>query len=154
MKRLTTIAFGMSLFAAPLLADGHASGDAAAGENVFKKCKACHSIVADDETVIQKGGRTGPNLYGLYTRQAGSYEDFKYGDSLVEAGEAGLEWNEADFVQYAADPKDFLATYLDDKRARSKMAFKLRDEADAANVWAYIVSVGPEIEAEEAEASN
>jgi len=147
MNRLKTLAFGMSLFAGPLLADGHASGDAGAGEKVFNKCKACHSIIATDETVIQKGGKIGPNLFGIYTRQAGSLEDFKYGDSIVAAGEAGLEWNEADFVSYMADPKKFLAEYLDDKRAKSKMAFKLRDDKDAADVWAYLVSVGPKTEA-------
>ena len=148
MKLLKTLAFGFSLAAAPLLAEGHASGDAEAGENVFKKCKACHSIIADDETIIEKGGIIGPNLYGLYTRTAGSLEGFKYGDSIAAAGEAGLEWNEADFVTYVTDPKKFLATYLDDKKAKSKMSFKLKDEEDSANVWAYLVSVGPEVEAE------
>ena len=74
--------------------------------------------------------------------------DFRYGDSIIEAGEKGLVWNEEEFLKYVADPKEYLAEYNDDKRARSKMAFKLRDEADAANVWAYLVSVGPEVEAE------
>ncbi|MGB3247172.1 MAG: c-type cytochrome [Sulfitobacter sp.] len=154
MKLLKTLAFGFGIFAAPVLADGHASGDAEAGEKVFKKCKACHSIIADDETVIEKGGVIGPNLYGIYTRQAGSLEGFKYGDSIAEAGEAGLEWNEADFLVYVSDPKKFLASYLDNNRAKSKMAFKLKDDEDAANVWAYLVSVGPEVEAEATDASN
>ncbi len=157
MKLLNTLAVGFSLAAAPLLAEGHASGDAEAGAKVFAKCKACHSIVADDDTIIERGGRIGPNLYGVYTRQAGAVEDFRYGDSIVEAGVAGLMWNEADFVSYLADPKDFLAEYLDDSKARSKMAFKVTDEEDAADVWTYLVSVGPEVEADaeaETEASN
>jgi cytochrome c len=45
------------------------------------------------------------------------------------------------FVAYVADPKDFLKSYLDDKKAKSKMAFKLKDAEDQANVWAYLVSV-------------
>lgn len=96
-----------------------------------------------------KGGRTGPNLYGLYTRQAGTEEDFgrKYGDSLVEAGEKGLIWDEEHFVTYVADPRAFLREYNEDNRARSKMSFKLGDEQDAKDLWAYIVSVGPEVEA-------
>ena len=99
-----------------------------------------------DGNAIVKGGRTGPNLYGIYTRVAGTEEDFakKYGDSLAEAGEAGLEWNETEFVSYVQDPKAFLQTYLDDKKARSKMSYKLRKEEDAKNLWAYLVSVGPE----------
>lgn len=153
MKILSILTLGFGLVAAPLLADGHASGDAEAGEAVMKKCKSCHMIVAEDDTVIFKGGKTGPNLYGLLGRQAGSVEGFKYGKSLVEAGEGGLVWDEAEFVSYVADPKKYLQTRLDDKKAKSKMSFKLKKEEDAANVWAYIVSVGPAAEAE-TEASN
>jgi cytochrome c len=149
MTIFKTAAIGFVMMAAPAFADGHATGDAAEGENVFKKCKACHSIVDAEGEVIVKGGRNGPNLYGLYTRVAGSEEEFgrKYGDSLVEVGEGGLSWDEANFVAYVADPRDFLRTTLDNKRARSKMSFKLGDEDDAKNVWAYIVSVGPEVAA-------
>jgi cytochrome c len=145
MNKLKIAALGLALVAGPAFADGHATGDAAAGEGVFQKCKACHAVVDADGNDIVKGGRTGPNLYGLYTRQAGTNEDFakKYGDSLIEAGEKGLMWNEADFVAYVSDPREFLRTYNDDKRARSKMSFKLGSEDDSKNVWAYLVSVGP-----------
>jgi cytochrome c len=148
MKLFTVTALGMALMSAPAFAEGHASGDAGAGETVFNKCKACHMITDAEGNDIVKGGRTGPNLYGLLGRAAAS-EDFRYGDSLIEAGEAGLVWNEEEFVKYVADPKEYLETYLDKSRARSKMAFKLRDEEEAANVWAYLVSVGPEVAAEE-----
>jgi cytochrome c len=148
MNKLKIAALGLALVAGPAFADGHATGDAAAGEGVFQKCKACHAVVDADGNDIVKGGRTGPNLYGLYTRQAGTNEDFakKYGDSLIEAGEKGLMWNEADFVAYVSDPREFLRTYNDDKRARSKMSFKLGSEDDSKNVWAYLVSVGPAAE--------
>mgnify|MGYP001803703467 FL=1 len=141
-------ALGTALMAGPAFADGHATGDAAAGEDVFKKCKACHAVVDAEGEVIVKGGRNGPNLYGIYTRVAGTEEDFgkKYGKSLIATGEAGLEWNEEDFVNYVADPRKFLQTYLDDKKAKSKMSFKLKDEQDAKDVWAYLVSVGPQPE--------
>lgn len=147
MKLFAVTALGFALLSAPAFADGHATGDAEAGEKVFNKCKACHMIQDADGENIVKGGRTGPNLYGLVTRAAGS-SDFKYGKSIVEAGEAGLVWNEEEFVKYVANPKKYLAKYNDDKRAKSKMAFKLKDAEDAANVWAFIASVGPEIEAE------
>ena len=100
-------------------------------------------IASANGEAIQKGGKTGPNLYGLLDRVAGS-ADFKYGKSIVAAGEAGLAWTEADFVTYVADPKKFLAAYLDDSKAKSKMSFKLKKEEEAANVWAYLVSVGPQ----------
>ena len=142
MKTMKMALMGLLMTAGPALAGGHASGDAAAGEAVFKKCKACHAIGADDGTVIVKGGKNAPNLYGIYDRQAAVHPDFKkYGDSLVEAGAKGLVWNEADFVAYVADPKEFIKSYLGDKKAKSKMAFKLKDAEDQANVWAYLVSV-------------
>ena len=142
MKTFKMALMALAMTAGPALAGGHASGDAAAGEAVFKKCKACHAIVADDGTVIVKGGRNAPNLYGIYDRQAAVHPDFKkYGKSLIAAGVQGLAWNEADFVAYVADPKKFLKTYLDDKKAKSKMAFKLKKAEDQANVLAYLVSV-------------
>ena len=141
---IATAATAMTL-AGSAFAESHAgSGDAEAGEREFNKCKSCHMIVADDGTEIVKGGRTGPNLYGIIGRQAGSVEDFRYGDSLVAAGEAGLEWNEETFVAYVQDPKGFLAEYLDDSSARSKMSFRLRSGME--DVYAYLVSVGPEME--------
>ncbi len=145
MNMMKAAALGLTLLAGPAFADGHASGDAAAGEGVFKKCKSCHGIVDAEGEVLAKGGRSGPNLYGIFGSVAGANAEFgkKYGKSLVEAGEAGLEWNEAEFVAYVADPKGYLRTYNDDKKAKSKMSFKLRDEEDAKNVWAYLVSVGP-----------
>lgn len=124
-------------FAAPAFADG----DAAAGEKAFNKCKSCHMIVADDGTEIVKGGKTGPNLYGVIGRTAGA-ADFRYGDDLVAAGEAGLVWDEANLAEYSADPRAFLRAYLDDSKAKSRMAFKLKKGGD--DVAAYLASVGPQ----------
>lgn len=143
MKIFGVLTVGLGLAAAPLFADGHATGDAEAGEKVFSKCKACHSVIDADGEVVAKGGKNGPNLYALLARQAGTVDGFKYGDSIVEAGEAGLVWDEAQFVDYVADPRKFLRATLDDKKAKSKMSFKLKDAEDAANVWAYLVSIGP-----------
>ena len=85
MTPIRTLAILAALGAAtPALAEG----DVAKGEKAFKKCKACHMIVNGDE-VIFKGGKTGPNLYGIIGRSAGTAEDFKYCKSLAAAGEAG-----------------------------------------------------------------
>lgn len=143
MKMTAIAAVTTALLAAPAFADGHATGDAAAGENVWKKCKSCHMIVADDGTEVQKGGKTGPNLHGIVGRTIGSVEDFKYGKSIAALGETGAVWDEAQFVTYVADPKKFLQEALDDPKAKSKMSFKLKDAEDATNLWAYLASVGP-----------
>ena len=127
------------------IADGHATGVAAAGEKGFKKCKSCHMIVSNDGSVIQKGSKTGPNLYGLYNRVMGSQEGFRYSKGLVAMGEQDAAWDEAQFVAWTKDPSDFLKESLG-KRQRSKMSYKLKSEKDARNIWAYLVSVGPEAE--------
>jgi cytochrome c len=67
---------------------------------------------------------------------------------MVEAGEAGVTWDEESFIKYVANPKNFLVEATGDSRAKSKMSFKLKKEQDAANVWAYLVSVGPAVEVE------
>lgn len=114
------------------------AADAAAGEDAFKKCKACHTIANGDD-VIYKGGKTGPNLYGVIGRQAGTVEGFRYGKDLVAAGEAGLVWDEVTIAEYVEDPKKFLAKTLDKKGVRSKMSFKLRKGGE--DVAAYLASV-------------
>ncbi len=153
MKLKITAAVASAVLATTAMADSHATGDAAKGEKDFRKCKSCHMIQDAEGTNIVKGGKTGPNLYGIVGRQAGTVEGFRYGASLVAAGEAGLIWDEAQFVAYVEDPKKFLQAYLDDGKAKSKMSFKLKKGGD--NVWAYLVSVSPEVEMEaEAEATN
>ncbi len=143
MKLMIATAATAIAFAGAAFAGSHAgSGDAAAGEKEFNKCKSCHMIVADDGTEIVKGGRTGPNLYNIIGRQAGVQEGFRYGDSLVAAGEAGLVWDEETFVAYVQDPKGFLAEYLDDKSARSKMSYRLRKGME--DVYSYLVTVSPD----------
>lgn len=133
----TTLAILATLsIATPALADG----DAAAGEKAFKKCKACH-MIADGDNVIFKGGKTGPNLYGIIGRTAGTVDGYRYGDDLVAAGAAGLVWDEMNLVSYMADPKIFLQETLGDSGAKSKMAFKLSKGGE--DVAAYLASVAP-----------
>ncbi len=120
----------------------YAEGDAEAGKKTFNKCKSCHQIADPAGEVIVKGGKTGPNLYGIAGRTAGTVEGFKYGDSIVAAGENGLVWDEETFVSYAQDPKAFLKDYLGETSAKSKMTFKLKKGAE--DVYAYIVSVSGE----------
>lgn len=133
MKHSLTLAAALMTLAAPAFAEG----DAAAGEKEFRKCKSCHAIASADETIV-KGGKTGPNLYGVVGRAAGTAEDFKYGDDIVKAGEAGLIWDEESLAAYIEDPKAFLQETLDDKSAKSKMTFKLKK--NTADVAAYLAT--------------
>jgi cytochrome c len=111
--------------AVALLSSPAFAGDAAKGEADFKKCKACHAITATDGTEVVKGGKTGPNLFGVIGRQIGSYPDFKYGDSIVAAGADASVWDEASLAAYLVDPAKWLQEKTGDPSAKSKMTFKL-----------------------------
>lgn len=145
MTRLS-LALAASLVAGPAFAGAHASGDAAAGEQVFNQCQTCHVVQNDDgEVLAGRNAKTGPNLYGLPGRTVGSVDGFRYGDSIVAVGESGAAWDEENFVAFVQDPGSWLEEKLGGK-VRSKMSFRLRSEEDAANVWAYIASLSPEPE--------
>jgi len=126
--------------AAGLLAAPAVAGDAAAGEKIFMKCKACHSIIAPDGTAIQKGGRTGPNLFGVIGRPVASEPGFDYGNSIKAAGATGAVWDEASLATYVADPTAWLKQVTGDDSAKTKMTFKLPE--GGADVAAYLASVG------------
>ncbi|QGX97739.1 c-type cytochrome [Roseovarius faecimaris] len=138
MKTLLTTSAALLALAVPAFA----AGDAEEGEKAFKKCKACHMIVSDDGEEIVKGGKTGPNLYGVIGRVAGSQDGFKYGDGLQEAMAAEFTWTEEELAVYVADPK----AWLGDKgyAAKSKMTFKLKKGGE--DVAAYLASVAPAAE--------
>ena len=137
MKKILNIVTVLLLFAfSPV-----AAGDIAKGEKKFKKCKSCHMIVDDSGRRIVKGGRNGPNLYGISGRVAASIDGFKYGKSLATLGKSGFVWSKSEFIAYVADPKKYLVDKLDDKKARSKMSYKLKNDVDTLNIWAYLESV-------------
>ncbi|MFL2799309.1 MAG: c-type cytochrome [Paracoccaceae bacterium] len=114
--------------------------DVALGKKSFRKCKSCHMIKTDSNVFIQKGGKTGPNLWGLKGRVIGS-TSYRYGKSIIEVGESGLVWDKKNFIEYVANPKAFLSSKLNDRAAKSKMSYKLKKKSDAYNIWAYLSSV-------------
>jgi cytochrome c len=108
------------LFAAPALAEG----DAAKGEKVFAKCKACHE---NDKGV----NKVGPTLKGVVGRKAGAVEGFKYSEAMAAKGTEGLVWDEANIASYLADPKGFVP--------KNKMALAaLKKPEEIADVIAYL----------------
>jgi cytochrome c len=117
-------AVGVMGFAAVLtmgMSVAQAEGDAAAGEKVFRKCKACH--VVDSEK-----NRLGPHLVGIFGRAAGSLDGFKYSKAMAESG---ITWDETTLDAYLADPKGYIP--------KNRMAFPgLKKEADRANIIAYL----------------
>ena len=98
-----------------------AQGDAAKGETVFNKCKACHSV---DEPK----NKVGPYLVGVFGRPAGSVEGFKYSEAMKGSG---ITWDEQTLAAYLADPRGYIKG--------NRMAFVgLKNQQDIANVIAYL----------------
>lgn len=137
--------FKLALLAvlATAAAPAFAAGDATKGEANFKQCQTCHAVIDDSGKVLAGKGKMGPNLYGVFGRQVGSYPDFKYGKSIVAAGAAGLKWDEASFTAYVQDPTNYWKTTLNDKSAKSNMMFKVKDAAAAADLYAYLSQFSP-----------
>ena len=134
-KSTLLAALSVLALAAPAFADG----DAAKGENEFKKCKACHSITAPDGTDVVKGGKTGPNLYGVVGRAVASDPDFKYGEGILAVGAKGEIWDQKMIEEYVIDPTKWIDEQTGDTSLKSKMTFKLNKGGE--DIAAYLASV-------------
>jgi cytochrome c len=128
MKSLVIGAMLLPLLAVPAFADG----DPAAGEAVFKKCMACHAVGADAKNKI------GPELNGVFGQPAAGRDDgYAYSAGLKEAGAGGLIWTPETLAKWLHKPKDVVPN--------TKMTFAgLTDDADVANVIAYLATFSPD----------
>ena len=96
--------------------------DAAAGEKIFAKCKACHQIGEGAKNAV------GPVLNGLIGRKTGSIEGYSYSDANKDSG---LTWDEATFKEYIRNPKA--------KIPGTKMVFAgLQKDEDVDNILAFL----------------
>lgn len=141
MKISLPATLALLALATPTLAQ---DGDAAAGEKEFNKCKACHMIQDDAGESIVKGGRTGPNLYGIVGRKFAAVEDYKYGDGILKLAESNPDavWDVHSLTAYITDPTGYLDEYSGDEKARSKMTFKMTK--NQPDLVAYLLSVSPD----------
>lgn len=99
--------------------------DAKNGEQVFRKCRACHQVGEGARNFV------GPQLNDIVGRPAGSVEGFNYSPANRQAGEEGLVWTEEKLMEYLKDPKAFMP--------KTKMVFAgLKDEEDRKDVIAFL----------------
>lgn len=106
--------------------------------SAFNQCQSCHMVTAPDGRTIAGRGRTGPNLYGIIGRRAGTEPGFRYGESLVAAGASGLVWTQQNLAAYVSDPTGFLQQVTGDSSARSRMSYRAR--SGQAEVAAFLAS--------------
>ena len=119
--RILTATLALALTAALGSGAALAAGDAAAGEKVFKKCKACHTFDPGKKKI-------GPHLKGVVDRKAGAVEGYKYSKAMKAAD---IVWDEANLDEYLKKPKAFLKG--------TKMSFGgLKKDAQRADVIAYL----------------
>jgi cytochrome c len=101
-----------------------AVADAAAGEKVFGKCKACHKV---DGT-----NGTGPHLDGVMGRNHAAVEGFGYSEAMLAT--AADVWAAENMNEFLTNPKAYVPG--------TKMSFAgLSKIEDRANVIAYLATL-------------
>lgn len=118
---------GDSPAAGPSLNTLLSKADVAAGEKVFAKCAACHTVTSGGANGI------GPNLYATVGEAIGQGKaGFAFSDALK--GKGG-KWDFAALDQWLKSPRDFAPG--------TKMTFAgLGDPVDRANLIAYLNTLG------------
>ena len=96
--------------------------DAALGEKVFNKCRACHQIGEGAKTLV------GPPLNGIFGRKAGGISGYTYSDANKNSG---ITWDEAVLAEYLKNPRA--------KIPGTKMIFVgIPNDADILNLVAFL----------------
>lgn len=100
-----------------------AAADLDKGKVLFLQCRACHSLVPEEEA-----GKIGPTLYGVIGRAAGTAPGYAYSEAVAQSG---IVWSPEQIDRWLERPSDFLPG--------NKMVFVgVQDPQDRANIIAFI----------------
>ena len=92
------------------------------GRRAFARCRSCHTLTEGGPNM------TGPNLYGVFGRQAGTRPGFNYSPVLKGAGFA---WDAGRLDQWLENPRTFLKG--------TKMSFAgIPDATDRRDIIAFL----------------
>jgi len=92
------------------------------GSRVFARCRACHTLTEGGPNM------TGPNLYGVFGREAGGHPDYNY-SAVVKA--ADFTWNAERLDHWLENPRTYLKG--------TKMSFAgIPDATDRRDVIAFL----------------
>ena len=102
----------------------YASADPAAGERLFKACRACHKV--------EDGANgTGPHLFRVVGRAVAAVAEFRYSGALAAVVES---WGPEQLNGFLENPKSFAPG--------TKMAYRgMKDIEDRANLIAWLESI-------------
>jgi len=121
---ILSAAVSLTALTMPVLA--LADDDVAAGEKVFKRCVACHTV--------DEGGRNkvGPNLWNIFGSTAGQRDiGYKYSNAMKASG---IVWTEDTMSDYLENPRKAVP--------KTRMAFPgLKKEEQREAVIEYLESV-------------
>ena len=92
------------------------------GRRVFARCRSCHTLTEGGPNM------TGPNLYGVFGREAGGHPDYNY-SAVVKA--ADFTWNAERLDHWLEKPRTYLKG--------TKMSFAgIPDPEDRRDVIAFL----------------
>jgi cytochrome c len=92
------------------------------GRRAFARCRSCHTITEGGSNM------TGPNLYGVFGREAGVHPGFNYSAAMKEAD---FVWDGARLDDWLESPRTFLKG--------NKMSFAgIPDPMDRRDVIAFL----------------
>lgn len=104
------------------LGEPYVSANLENGRRLYRRCASCHTLGDGDRHLV------GPNLHGMFGREVGGADGFRFSRALEEAD---FIWTKAELDEWLANPR----TYLPGNR----MSFVgLRNESDRNDLIAFL----------------
>lgn len=107
--------------------DAALSTPAAMGRSAFSECAICHTAREND------AHRIGPNLFGVFGREAGTADGFAYSGAMRDSG---VVWTDENLDAFLTNPQKFMRG--------NRMAFVGESDAETrAALIAYLKTLQP-----------